>query len=260
MRAHEPRDGLQRPDHVAFVRGLDGLGFRPQEQRRHQDDRDHEVDHDADRGSDAEAPDRDDAARRERQHAERRRRAGAEERRNQVRHGRLERVRVVAAAPLLVPVLHDVHVVGNREHDDEREEHAGEHVVAVAHQRVEPERPENAGADRDHGDERLAPRSEGEVDRRQRDDHDRRHELPLVVERDAVVGLADLEGPVVVRLHAGGDLRVDDVVDPLDDAGTDAVDAILVEAHHDRGDGRVVRHEIAADQVVAEGASPDGLR
>ena len=87
---------------------------------------------------------RDDVARRERQHAERRRRARAEQRRRQMRDRRLERVLDVAVPPLLVPVLHDVHVVGDRQHDDERHEHAGEDVVAEPHQRIQPERPQHA--------------------------------------------------------------------------------------------------------------------
>ena len=113
------------------------LGLDEREQRRHQDERDREIHHDPDRRSDAERPDGHDAARRERQHAERRRRARAEQRRRQVRDRGLERVLDVAAPALLVPVLHDVHVVCNRQHDDERHEHAREHVVAEAHQRVQ---------------------------------------------------------------------------------------------------------------------------
>ena len=103
----------------------------------------------ADRRADAEGADGDDVAGGERQHAERGRAAGAEERRRQVRDGRLERASRPLVPPLLVPVLHDVHVVGDGEHDDERHEHAGEHVVAEAHQRVQAERPQHADADRD---------------------------------------------------------------------------------------------------------------
>ena len=146
------------------MRRLRRLRLHEREQRRHQDERDHEIDHDADRRPDAERPDRDDAARRERQHAERRRRARAEERRRQVRDRRLERVLDVAVPPLLVPVLHDVHVVGDGEHDDERDEHAGEDVVAEPHQRVEAERPEQADEDREHRQQGLAPRAERQVD------------------------------------------------------------------------------------------------
>ena len=178
------------------------LRLHQAQHRRHEHERDHEVDHDPDRRPDAERPDRDDVARGERQHAERRRRAGAEQRRRQVRDRRLERCLRRLVAALLVPVLHDVHVVGDREHDDQRDEHAGEHVVAVAEQRVEPERPQHADADRDDRQQHLAPRAERQVDGEQRDDEDRRRERALVVERDAVVGLADLEAAVVVRLHA----------------------------------------------------------
>ena len=143
-----------------------------------------------------------DVARRERQHAERRRRARAEQRRRQVRDRRLERLLYVAVPPLLVPVLHDVHVVGDRQHDDERHEHAREDVVAEAHQRVEAERPEQADEHGEHRQQRLAPRAEREVDRQHREEQDRRGELALVVERDAVVGLADLEAAVVVGADA----------------------------------------------------------
>ena len=58
-----------------------------------------------------------------------------------------ERLLPVGVPPLLVPVLHDVHVVGNREDDDERHDHAGEDVVGEAEQRIEAERPEHADAD-----------------------------------------------------------------------------------------------------------------
>ena len=61
-------------------------------------------------------------------------------------------------------------------------------------------------------------------------EQDRRRELALVVERDAVVGLADLEAAVVVGADARRQLRIDDVVDLLDDAAADVVDAVLVEA------------------------------
>ena len=78
------------------------------------------------------------------------------QRRREVRDRGLERVLDVvhvADPALLVPVLHDVHVVGNRQHDDERHEHAREHVVAETHQRVQPERPEEADEDREHGEQ-----------------------------------------------------------------------------------------------------------
>ena len=77
---------------------------------------------------------------------------------------RCEMVRVNACVhvtqPLLfAPVLHDVHVVRDREHDDQRHEHAGEDVVAEAHQRVEPERPEHADGHREDSDRASFARS-----------------------------------------------------------------------------------------------------
>ncbi len=160
-------------------------------------------------------------------------------------------------APLLVPVLHDVHVVGDGEHDDERDEHAGENVVAEPHQRVQAERPQQADEDREHRQQGLAPRAERHVDGENSDEQDWRREPALIVERDAVVGLADLEAAVVVGAHAGRQLGIDDVVNLLDDAGADFVDAILVEADDDGRRRSILGHEIAADQVVGEGAAPD---
>ena len=104
---------------------------------------------------------------------------------------------------------------------------------------------------------RLPPRPEREVDRQNREEQDRRRELPLIVERDAVVGLADLEAAVVVGAHAGGQLRIDDVVDLLDDACANLVDAILVEADDDRRRRAILRDEVAADEIVLERAAPD---
>ena len=240
------------------MRRFGRLGLHEREQRRHQDDRDHEIHHDPDRRADAKRPHGDDAARRERQHPECRRRTRAKERRHQVRDRGLERMlRIHRWPPLLVPVLHDVHIVGNGQHDDERHEHAREHVVAVPHERVQAERPEERDEDGEHRQHRLAPGAEREVDRQNREEQDRRRELALVVERDAVVGLADLEAAVVVRAHARGQLRIDDVVDLLDDAGADLVDAVLVEAHDDRRRPAILRDEIAADEVVLERAAPD---
>ena len=148
--------------------------------------------------------DRDDVARGERQHAERGRGAGAEQRRRQVRDGGLERLLAVAVPPLLVLVLHDVHVVGDREDDDERHDHAGEHVVGEAEQRVEPERPEHADRRANSVSTVLRHERNVSVDREDREQQDRRRELALVVEGDAVVGLADLEAAVVVRPDPGG--------------------------------------------------------
>ena len=93
-----------------------------------------------------------------------------------------------------------------------------------------------------------------------REEQDRRRELALVVERDAVVGLADLEAAVVVGAHARRQLGIDDVVNLLDDAGADLVDAILVEADDDRRRRAILGDEVAADQVVLEGAAPDVSR
>ena len=76
-----------------------------------------------------------------------------------------------------------------------------------AHRRVEAQRPEHADADRDEDQQRLADRAEHPVERRQRDDQDRRRQVSRVRDRDAVVGLADLETAVVVRLEAGGHAR-----------------------------------------------------
>ena len=84
------------------------------------------------------------------------------------------------------------------------------------------------------------------------EEHDRRRESPLVIERDTVVGLADLEAAVVVGGHAAWKLRVDDFVNLLDDAGTDAVDAALVEGHNQRRHRRIVGHQVAADEIVTE--------
>ncbi len=66
------------------------------------------------------------------------------------------------------------------------------------------------------------------------DEQDWRREPALIVERDPVVGLADLEAAVVVGAHARRQLGIDDVVNLLDDAAADFVDAILVEADDDR--------------------------
>ena len=63
-------------------------------------------------------------------------------------------------AQLVVEVLHDVHVVGDRQDDDERRQHAGEHVVGEPHQHEEAHRPDDAD---EHGDDeqpRDAPRAE----------------------------------------------------------------------------------------------------
>ena len=174
-----------------------------------------------------------------------------------MRDRRLERLLDVPVPPLLVPVLHDVHVVGNRQHDDERHEHAREDVEAETHQRVEAKRPEQADEHGEHRQQRLAPRPKGEVDRQNREEQDRRGELALVVERDAIVGLADLEAAVVVGADASGQPWIDDVVDLLDDAGADLVDAVLVEADDDRRRRAIFRDEVTADEVVLESAAPD---
>ncbi len=55
-------------------------------------------------------------------------------------------------------------------------------------------------------------------------------------------------------------LRIDDVVDLLDDAAADRVDPILVEANDDRRDGAAFRDEIAAQDVVVERAAADFVR
>ena len=81
--------------------------------------------------------------------------------------------------------------------------------------------------------------------------------LPLVVERDAVVSFADLETAVVVRLHTGRPAWIDDAVNLLDDFSANAVDSILVEGHDDGGHPGVLRHEVTANQVVAERAPPN---
>ena len=49
-------------------------------------------------------------------------------------------------------------------------------------------------------------------------------------------------------------------MDLLDDAAAHVVDAVLVEADDDGGDGAVFRDEIAAKQVVLEGAAADIVR
>jgi hypothetical protein len=46
-------------------------------------------------------------------------------------------------------------------------------------------------------------------------------------------------------------------VDLLDDAGADLIDPTLVEADDDRGDGGVFRHEVAANELVVQGAAAD---
>ena len=83
---------------------------------------------------------------------------------------------------------------------------------------------------------------------------------PLIVERDPVVGFADFQAAVVVRAHAGRQLGIDDVVDALDDAGADGVDAVLVEADDERRDGAILGNEIAANEIVFEGAASDVSR
>ncbi len=259
-RARQSRDGLQWRQKVLLVRRLSRLGFHEREQRRHQDERDHEIDHDPDCRSHAERPHGHDVARREREHAERRRRARAKQWRRQVRDRRLERLFYTPVPPLLVPVLHDVHVVGNRQHDDERHEHARQDVEAETHQRVEAKSPEQADEHGKHRQQRLAPRPKGEVDRQHREEQDRWGELALVVERDAIVGLADLEAAVVVGADPSGQPWIDDVVDLLDDAGADLVDAILVEADDDRRRRAIFRDEVTANEVVLESAAADVSR
>ena len=93
----------------------------------------------------------------------------------------------------------------------ERHDHAAQHVVVEAEQVVEAERPDDAD---EHGagrEQRPPPRSEHRVDGDQRQRQDRRRELRLVGERDAVVGLADLEAAVeVARWKSCGSRGRDD--------------------------------------------------
>ena len=63
-----------------------------------------------------------DVAGREREHAERGGAAGGEQRHGEIGDGRLERVRAIAGlAHQLVEMLDDVHVIGDREDDDDRQ-------------------------------------------------------------------------------------------------------------------------------------------
>ena len=166
---------------------------------------------------------------------------------------RLERVFLVTrGAQLVVEVLHDVHVVGNSQDDHQRRQHAREDVVAEPHHHEQPHRPDDAdehGHDEDAGD---APRAEQHEDGGDGEQEDRRRQLLCVLEGDAVVGLADLEAAVVVHGHAGGQPRVDELVDAIDDAGANGIDPVLVEADQDAGDHPVLGHEIAAQQEVVE--------
>ena len=64
---------------------------------------------------------------------------------NRCSDARLERVLLAARrAQLVVEVLHDVHVVGDRQDHHQRRQHAGEHVVAEPHQHEQAHRPDDA--------------------------------------------------------------------------------------------------------------------
>ena len=57
---------------------------------------------------------------------------------------RLERLLGRPVPPRLAIVLNDVHVVGDRQHDHERHDHAAQDVVVEPEQVVEAERPDDA--------------------------------------------------------------------------------------------------------------------
>ena len=260
MTCRPPGNALQRRQQISLVRSLARLGLHQAQEGWHHHQRDGEIHHDADGRPDPERPDGHHVAHSQRQHSQRRGRARAEQGRGKVRDGVLERMLRIQVTAFLVPVLHDVDVVRDGEHDDERDDHAGQHVVGEAEQRVQPQRPEHAHRDRDERQQRFPERAKRDVDRQYRQQDDRRGECPLIVEGDAVVGFADLQAAVVVGAHTLRQRRIHDVVDLLDDAGPNGVDPILVEADNQRRDPRIVGDEVAADQIVLDGTPPQRVR
>ena len=192
-------------------------------------------------------------ARGQRQHAQRGGATGGQQRQEHVGHGRDERL-LAAAGPLegLGVVLDDVHVVGDGQHHDQRDEHAAQHVEAEPHERVEPDRPQHADQHRPERQRGDPPRAEQDEQRRHRHQQDRRGERDGVGDGDPVVGLADLEAAVVVRAQTGWQMPIDGGADALDGAGAFGVDAILVEVDHDRQDRGVAGDQIAAQEGVGE--------
>ena len=150
-------------------------------------------------------------------------------------------------------VLDDVHVVGDGQHHDQRQQHAAQHVEGEAHERVEPQRPE-------HADEHAT--SVSSVIRHERNSM---KSAASVISRiggvnvygvgdgDAVVGLADLEAAVVVGARcpaAGGDRRPRGSRSMRLAAGV--VDAILVEVDDDRDHRASAGDEVAAQERIGE--------
>ena len=76
--------------------------------------------------------------------------------------------------------------------------------------------------------QRLADRAEGHEDGDYGDQQDRRRELLLVVERDSVVGFADLQAAVVVRADAAWQCGVDDLMDRPNHTGAHFVNPVFV--------------------------------
>ena len=167
-----------------------------------------------------------------------------------------ERIGYFAAggAQILREVLHDVHVVRDGEDHHQRRQHAGEDVVGESHEHIQAHRPDEADDNRAHDQQREPPRAEHEEQRADGQEQDRRCEVSQIRLRDLVVGLADLEAAVVVRLHAVREPRVDQAVNAIDDVAAHVVDAVLVEGDDEGRDGPVFRDEITAEQPVREHA------
>ena len=164
-----------------------------------------------------------------------------------------ERTLTATGGPQLVrEMLHDVHIVRHRQHQDQRGQHARQHVVLEAHQRVEAHRPDRADQDREDHEHRQPPGTEHHIDAEDHQDQNRRREHRRVRQRDAIVGLADLEAAVVVRLHPAWEPGIDHLVNRVDHCTTVIVDPVLVERNHDRRHGAVLGQEITAKQVVVQ--------